>query len=159
MTFGAELQRAMTSRDVTAAAVSRATGIHPSTLSSLRTDRDVASVRTATRLAEALDWPDLVTIAVREHRSTCGVCGKVVVSRTPGRLRKTCSGNCQRVAYNRRQAARRRESIAVARHRLTEYQQVVTAFCRACEPEGLCRLARCELRSVSPLPLVRKSAA
>ncbi len=30
----------------------------------------------------------------------------------------------------------------------------VASFCRGCEPEGICRTADCQLRPVSPLPLI-----
>jgi hypothetical protein len=48
--------------------------------------------------------------------------------------------------------ARRRLTDA-ERDRLRVLERGVAAFCRACEPDGVCHMARCELRPVSPLPL------
>ena len=47
----------------------------------------------------------------------------------------------------------------VAIGRLGEYQESVAAFCRSCEPvTRVCRDATCELRGVSPLPLIALSS-
>lgn len=45
--------------------------------------------------------------------------------------------------------------------RVREIDRCVARFCKACEPDGICSNEGCELRPVSPLPLValRRGAA
>ena len=74
--------------------------------------------------------------------------------------------NCGRERY--RGTSRRRycgEACRYAAHEkgvtkpIDRIQHAVDQFCHACEPEGVCRMAACELQPFSPLPLARRAAS
>lgn len=65
-----------------------------------------------------------------------------------------CSSSCQRVGRKRLAGRDTRQSAIRAERALGRHRAAVEAFCRACEPAGWCQAPECELRPVSPLPLV-----
>lgn len=57
------------------------------------------------------------------------------------------------LAHYNRSDSKRQARVDRSARRLTVVQASVGAFCRGCEPSGICRTPECELRPVSPLPL------
>jgi hypothetical protein len=62
--------------------------------------------------------------------------------------RRYCSDECRLIAH----------ALGV-QPSLSGIQAAVDQFCRACEPEGVCRMPSCQLQPFSPLPLARRGAA
>jgi hypothetical protein len=130
---------------------------------------DVAgSVEAWTRLCEALDKPGLMAHILPAFTRDCIVCTSPFVDtiiRREGsrRYRMTCSVKCgatysRRIkkAQNDRSAGR---TLTMMRRKLEMYQEATVAFCKSCEPLGVCRNDGCELREVSPLPYIPMSSA
>ena len=130
---------------------------------------DVAgSVDAWTRLCEALDKPGLMAHILPAFTRECIVCTSpfvdtIIRREDSKRYRMTCSVKCgatyarrMKRAYNERVSGR---TLTMIRRKLEVYQAATTAFCKSCEPLGVCRNDGCELRGVSPLPFIPMSAA
>lgn len=172
--FGAALQRAMTKRQMRPFHLFKAAGggfSHYSFDAWLH-GRALPRLDRAIKLAEILDWPDLVEI-VREGRT--GNCQRPGCDRTfvteTGKSRLYCSPRCYKLVheYDLSFAHARRRKLGgeaavlhaqaaegrAAVEELGELRRSVAAMCTECEPEGYCRTPACPLRVVSPLPLAR----
>lgn len=156
--FGALLRQAMTRRGMTGVALSRLTGIDAPDVSDIRHGHRFPSLDRATRLADALDWPGLSSLMVELRTSVCAICGASFVDPSRDLRQRYCSDSCASTSQDRRRRGSRTELGIVEAHRLRDHQEAVAAYCRGCEPEGLCRDAACPLRPVSPLPLADRRA-
>lgn len=121
------------------------------------------SLRVAEALARILDAPYLAEAMLERRKKSCIICGATFIDRGTKRDAVCCGTPCNRTLRARRDRGIREHSNAhaaiIARRRLETYSAAVVAFCRSCEPEGICRNGSCELRTVSPLPLsVRRTA-
>lgn len=151
--FGRELDRAMRARGVGRRTVAEALGASGTSVMYWRTGRMLPRQETARRLAEALDWSRLATLAAELRRKACLLCGTEFVDDSGSDNRAYCTRLCQRTRQKSLVGTDRRTRAAVADRRLRGHQLAVAAFCGACEPSGRCVAPDCELRSVSPLPL------
>lgn len=151
--FGRELERAMAKRAVGRRVVARAIGSSDTSVMYWRTGRMLPRIETADRLAEALQWPRISSLARELRRKSCLVCEVAFVDDSGSDNRTYCSPGCQRVKEKGRVGADRRQRAAVAERRLVVVQRAVEAYCLACEPDGRCRTDDCQLRPASPLPL------
>ena len=113
----------------------------------------VPRLDTARRLADLLDWPRLTEIIVASRTYTCVVCPRTFVYDGMG-PRRYCSSACQTVVDKMRLGRPVRVMAVRAERALALHATAVAAFCKTCEPDGQCKTRDCELRSVSPLPLV-----
>lgn len=68
--------------------------------------------------------------------------------------RKVLKRAAEQYARSDSKRGRRVESV---QQRLDVARVAVDAFCRSCEPDGYCQTPECELRPVSPLPLVTEA--
>lgn len=152
--FGRELERAMKARDVGTRVVAEALGTSRTSVMYWRTGRILPRIETAQALAEALDTERLVTVCIEMRTKTCAVDGVAFVDDTGSDNRTYCSSSCQRVGRKRTAGRDVRASAVRAERALARHRAAVEAFCRGCSPEGWCPAAECELRGVSPLPLV-----
>jgi ribosomal protein S27AE len=156
--FADELRRAIKRRETTVYAVSRATDLDPSTIYGIAREGKVPRHDTAVKLAEHLSWDNLIKVAIEARTRTCPVCAKTFYS-AHEKQKTYCGKPCRAVAINRRRRATAGNANAVVRHRLDEMQEAVAEFCKSCEPLRVCRDAACELRPVSPLPLIELTPA
>lgn len=109
--------------------------------------------RTVIKLGDLFANDELVRLSVKSRTSACLVCGGMTFA-VKG-TRDYCSEACQRLSqYRRRRGVTTSDDWRSAQRILPEYRAAVDAFCRRCEPDGICSRAACELRPVSPLPLV-----
>lgn len=178
--FGREMVKAMRARDVPLKEVAKAAGVGHTALDHYRTGAILPKTATALAIAEVLDWPKLARI-IEEARTF--VCARPGCGRTyrheGGGPRKYCTPSCveqarvQAMASKRlRQAgqtgntrhssaaiARLRSAARIADERAVMAETAIGAYCRECEPEGLCRQADCPLRAFSPLPLATRAGA
>ena len=172
--FGAELQRAMTARKLRPFHLFKRAGggfSHYSFDAWLH-GRALPRLDRAIKLAEILDWPDLVTITREGRTGTCQRegCDRTFITET-GKSRMYCSPRCYKLVheYDLSFAHARRKQIGgeeaelrlqaaegrAALDEVAELRGSVAAMCACCEPEGYCRTPNCPLRVVSPLPLLR----
>jgi transcriptional regulator with XRE-family HTH domain len=149
--FGAELTRAMKARGIGTRTVADRAGSGRTAVMYWRTGRMLPRYETALRLADALSWPKLATLAADARRKTCVVDGREFVDDSGSDNRRYCSEDCHIVADKAR-AGRPTRAVAVkAERRAERLANAVAAMCRSCEPEGICRQPSCPLRAVSPL--------
>jgi hypothetical protein len=121
--------------------------------SSLPTPENVAA------FCEALGDDNLRRTFEAARRKRCPVCRSRFMDFGRFLKKRYCGRRCANTATNRRARDSRGKDGVLAQSRLAIYVDVVERMCRSCEPEGLCHLASCELRGVSPLKLARRSAA
>jgi DNA-binding XRE family transcriptional regulator len=158
--FAAELVKAQKVRGVTNVELARRVGVRPEWISTLRRGEQMPGHQLAVAMAEALTWDGLVPLSLAKRTGTCETCAMPFLSlERGGNPRRFCGRGCKLTAQRRRRIGRTSRTTAVQRHRLSKLQAAITAYCRGCEPEGLCRDSECELRPVSPLPLARMRAA
>lgn len=74
----------------------------PSAIGLYRAGRNLPTMETADRLAQALDWPPLRELAKAGRRSLCVLCGREVVTEG-GRPRLYCGPECQWLAVKKAQ--------------------------------------------------------
>lgn len=108
------------------------------------------SLDQARELAEALSDPKILEIVQEGRMLTCPVCQRRFEWIGGGRA-TYCSDRCRK--YGANSVNRRRSNIALVENELALFRDRVVAFCTACELDGICKTADCELRPVSPLPL------
>lgn len=151
--FGRELERAMRTRGVGSRVLAEPLGASRTSVMYWRTGRILPRIETARRLAAALDWPKLASLAIDLRRKRCLVDDVEFVDDSGSDNRTYCSASCQRVNEKVRIGTDRRTRAARAERGLLIHQRAVAAFCAGCEPSGRCVTPECELRPVSPLPL------
>lgn len=158
--FGRELRRAMKARGLGSRSLGVKVGYGRTNICQWLAGNTLPRAEKAAILAEVLDWPRLEHLVVRARTGACATCGGPFVNESGG-PKRYCSSRCLRVADKKRgtDPARLRADIAErhlvqARNQLPLYRDAVAAFCRSCEPGGVCHMAYCELRPVSPLPLI-----
>lgn len=151
--FGRELDRAMKTRGVGRRNVAHGIGSSDTSVMYWRTGRILPRIVTAQKLADALEWPRLASLAIELRRKRCIVDDVEFVDDSGSDNRVYCSLSCQKVKGKRDVGTDRRTRAAIAERRLIVHQRAVAAFCGSCEPGGQCFAAECELRPVSPLPL------
>ncbi len=169
--FAAPLVRAMTEQGIGSSALAAQVGCDYTYINVLRRGEHWPSHLMAVRIAEALVEPRLAQMSLARVQRNCDVCGRGFLLRSArGKTKKRCSRRCTQTAHQRLAAQRdavrgEREKQSrirlgvIANTRLTEHQEAVAAFCGACEIDGLCRTPSCELRPVSPFPLVVRTVA
>lgn len=173
--FGNEMLRALRARGVTLNELGRASGVGHTAIDHYKNGEILPKLAAARRVADTLDWPKLYEMVLAFRSGTCKnrLC-KAPFINDGGSQKVYCSYRCRDVAGKLRHAqvlARRvtegkgdgRTNRAVAknyrgvirelRERIELHQAGVEAFCRACEPDGMCKDYECPLRDVSPLPL------
>jgi transcriptional regulator with XRE-family HTH domain len=150
--FALLLRRALSRRGYTQARLAREIGLSPRAIGQWLRGDSVPTLAHVKLAADLLAFPSLADAAVKTLRHDCAICGRSFL--THGRRRRVCGDNCATVLRTRRLRQRRVMFDRAVGNRLREHSEAVFAFCRACEPEGLCRTASCELRPVSPLPLL-----
>jgi hypothetical protein len=156
--YGATLKRAMLVRGMTVERLSREAKVNRGYICALRAGKSMPRLGVATRLAEALDWESLHTMAAEARKRTCSICDAAFVADHRVLTRRIyCSVRCGSVARARRGAAHgkavKERRSAINAYRLQVYQEKVNAHCWTCEPSGLCQTPTCDLREVSPLSL------
>lgn len=176
--FGAALSRRIADRGLTAAALSRITGIHDSQLGNYRHGRTMPEPEQMARIAVALEAPGLVEMYDEVLARECDYCGRRFRKHPRANMRhRFCTTRCKEhwqidVGKQRRLVARPdviehlRSRLSGKENRISDllaeratYSEAVSAFCRSCEWDGICKAPGCELRPVSPLPLARERVA
>ena len=162
-TLAAELRAALAVRRRSGKWLGDAVGMSHSTVYDILRHSRVPTVPTAQLLADALDWPKLVTIAVERRTKRCEVCGGSFVDAGRNCIARCCSPECQNTRYARKrrgvEVTSLRGRAEVAENRLERMQHLVAAFCGECtQGDAACRTPDCILRPVSPIPLIQLSS-
>lgn len=154
-TFAHDLRRALRTRNQTRPDLVRLTGACSTLVKKWLEGASYPDHPTVVVLADHLDWPQLVERSIADRTGTCEACSGPAFTIRGSAPPRFCGTRCRRRASDRRKYGRvLTQDRKVLRYRLEEHVEAVRAYCRACEPEGLCRDDGCALRSVSPLPFV-----
>lgn len=160
--FASELRVAMAAKGLTQTALARAVGYGATNLHKVLAGERIPAPEVVAALAEVLGRPALVDLAVAAKTARCALCGAPFVRHHRKPATRYCGRPCQHAASARQQRDWHRQKTLtetrMVRQRLDQYQLAVLAFCRLCEPDGVCRDAGCELRPVSPLRLAPRRA-
>jgi transcriptional regulator with XRE-family HTH domain len=151
--FARELERAMSERKVGSRPLAESVGCGRSAVQQWRHGSVLPRITMAQRLAEALDWPRLESLAAEVRRKECVVCKAGFVDDSGSDNRVYCSMECRRVKASMDLGTDRRQRSSFAEHRLRSHMAAIAEMCRQCQPDGMCVDAECPLRAVSPLPL------
>lgn len=155
--FGALLDATLKARGVGKKGLARQLGTSGGLIWQWCAGNNLPRLESALRLAEALGEPRLADIVREARTQRCETCGTDIINEggTPVRF---CSDSCRVVRNTMRSGTPSRERAVVAERHLSLHRDSVAAYCRGCEPEGLCRDAGCALRPVSPLRLAKREA-
>lgn len=153
--FAYELREAVSKRGVLLQDLADEVEISRSAMSKLYNGHTVPRYHTAERLAQVLEWPNLIGGINKIRGVRCETCNRETVS-LGTRPRKYCSARCAGTARSKRLSAGKYENSFLHRLRLEEYQEAIAAFCKGCEPEGICRDNTCPIQAggISPLPFI-----
>lgn len=153
--FGEMLRLTMARRGVTARELHRATGLSETAISNWFHGLKTPMPECVVKLSDALQDSRLTNLYARLMQGTC-VCGKTFARLSTKPKQAYCSMRCNRREWQRRKFGFKNQQRAYVAERLvSEFSTAVVAFCKACEPDGVCAQSKCPLRSVSPLPLRR----
>lgn len=94
--FGTELVKAMTARNASVKRLAEATGAAPSAIATWKGGDNLPRTETAIRLADALDWPKLVTIVQEGRVGLCVRCSRRYTNEG-GTPKRFCSSECREV--------------------------------------------------------------
>lgn len=131
-------------------------GTSDSMVAQWRSGRTMPRLDSTIKVAQALNWPSLVTLAEKARSGNCESCGQPFLNEG-GSAQRYCSDSCRRQATRlQRLGGPTRSRAAMAERKLRAYESAVLATCNACEPDGYCREIECPLRPVSPLPLMHR---
>lgn len=177
--FGEALKRAMRSNGYTVNRLAAEIGYARHNLSDARSGYQMPSPTHLSTLVTLLDAPHLMVIARDYLRRTCDHCGAEFHQRQqrgPTQAR-FCGPDCRRrwhLSESRRKTkstlpsrirSATREVVHLKR-RLDEADSenrrilaIAAANCWDCEPEGVCHMAECKMRELSPLPLAGERVA
>lgn len=140
---GAAIRRAMDRRGVSKMALARAIGTSPSQIFKYRRGDIMPTLRTAQKLSDSLLDDGIVQLVIHYRTRSCVICEREFIDHA-GRNRKYCSTACWRLFHKGVRAVPPPDPHVAA----------IAAYCRTCEPDGICHLAACPLRAYSPLPYV-----
>jgi transcriptional regulator with XRE-family HTH domain len=138
----ATIRRAMGRKGMKQSHVAKAVGRSQNAVSGWLLGRYVPTLATGERLAAVLSDESIANAVRRARSGRClfTPCGRAFERKLADQL--YCRAQCRDRANKHPQ------------HRRDPRQDAIDAFCKACEPEGLCRIADCALRGFSPLPFI-----
>lgn len=152
--FSRALDQAMKRRGVSKRGLSIATGMTRTLISLWALGQGLPRIESADKLATSLEAPELSDLIREVRLLTCPVDG-TRFEWAGGGPAVYCSDACRKVnAKFRNDGQPKARKAQVLERRLSTTRAAIAAFCHSCEPDGQCRNAVCELRSVSPLRLV-----
>lgn len=140
--FKAAMQKAMRERGLTNRALANQLGVSETMVGYWTQGRYVPALGNAEKIATILNRPALLEIARVHHTGRCLACGRTFKRNST--RRQYCAQSCQR-DY---QKGVRGPTVVDPR------QAAIDAFCKGCEPEGICRDDECALRAFSPFIFV-----
>ena len=158
--FARALRRAMAHRGVNQKMLAAAMGANIGSVGHWYRGNRLITPQNADRVAEALDWPAGRALLLRLRTKACADCGRDFVDTWRMGKALYCSKVCQNRAHNLRQ---RGGKAALSQRRLsreTLFTETLDAFCRSCEPPGICHTPEChwQVSKLSRWPLSRMTA-
>jgi transcriptional regulator with XRE-family HTH domain len=151
--FGDSLKRAIAKSDLKVKEIVLRSGLSYNSIKAYRMGKKFPLPESAAALAEVLNAPQLTRLAHIEIE--CPVCKKqfAVGSQKP---RAVCSDACYQTLYSRKKTGRKRNALSRANREIARHREAVRLHCLDCTAgEYLCQMPDCELRPVSPLPLMK----
>lgn len=148
--FSRLFKEAVERNDTSFSAVAAALGVSKQNVREFATGTRLPRLETAAKIADALHEPAILA-AVRDARTrACRNCRADMLVNTTSRY--FCGEECRILYRAKTNKPLDRRSLTVIGSSLDVHRGAVEAFCRSCEPDGVCRDAGCELRPVSPFP-------
>ena len=144
-------------------------GISHAHLNALCQGRGLPTVLTASRVADGLMAPRLAEAVLAAWTGTCVACGATYVMTERGARRsrrRYCTPLCARRSRNVAAwaedrvrlrdllASSERDRAALEAESIT-FRETLRRWCLSCEWDGVCKTPECDLRPISPLPLVK----
>jgi DNA-binding XRE family transcriptional regulator len=144
--YSAALRSELARTGMTRTELGRRVGVSSTAIGYYAQARYLPRPEIAAAVAEALCSEPLARLTTAGSMIRCDHCGR---ERFRGQTRRRyCGDECRRMA-----------SVLGVPAAVSGIQSAVDQFCRACEPEGVCRMPSCQLQPFSPLPLARRGAA
>lgn len=140
--FRARIEHDIRVVQVTSVALAAAIGVTPTMVGYWRQGRYLPSLARADQLADYFSDPMLLETVRTAMVGRCLACPRIFPRNATRRL--YCSAACRRDYHKGVRGPRSSDPR----------QGAIDAFCRGCEPMGLCRDDLCDLRAFSPLPFV-----
>lgn len=143
VTFGHYLRSQMKRRGYTTRRLAAELGVSDTLVCTWTHGQYLPRLSVSEQLSILLDDGRLNDMVVRARVRKCAYapCSNTF-ERRAGSPRRYCSETCER------QMRRKRD------YRETKRQEAIETFCKACEPEGICRDADCPLRAFSPFVFI-----
>jgi DNA-binding XRE family transcriptional regulator len=160
-TWGRMFKATIIARGLTSREVARRLGYTETTVSAWARGEKMPLHQSAVAVAELLDRPALADKSLAVRTKECLICHRAFVDMGKYRKGKYCSDRCNKAANARRSRGVTRVREDLAKKRLRIYQDTVDAYCRECEPEGVCRTPECPIQEagLSPLRVERARVA
>lgn len=153
-----EVTKAMRKTHLSAYEIAKRSGLDISTILGIHDGGGMPMHQTVVALAEILDQPMLAEMSAAMRTHTCPVCGTRFVDMSRRRNRVYCSKRCLGANSQRVRRGNHARTSVITANRLAAFTEAVAAYCRGCEPEGICRDDECSLRPVSPLAFIPMSS-
>ena len=161
--FGAILDAEMTRRGMANPELDRLMGSTPGRAWNWRNGYHLPLIEHARQAADLLDNEQLFRSVMLTRTKACAIedCGATFVDLSRRANGLYCGSRCRKAADARRRRNNKGDRTRLLGIRVQAYKRAIAAFCKACEPEGTCRDAKCELQAagVSPLRLSRRAVA
>ena len=162
---GPLIRRLMDAQGVQSKDLAERMGVNVQSVCEWRRNGQLPSVANAEKLAEELSAPSILTLVTRARTLTCDVCKRPFVqANSGGRKRRYCSMRCQRTGTSEMRKGANKVIWGKVhtrwQNRYRRAQDAIDLMCNECADwEGVCRVAECPLRELSPLPLVKEDVA
>jgi len=158
--FARALRRAMAHRGVNQKMLAAAMGANIGSVGHWYRGNRLITPQNADRVAEALDWPAGRALLLRLRTKSCQMCGADFVDTWRMGKALYCSRRCMNRAGNLRQRNARANDSLARLHREATFSETLDAWCRSCEPDGICKTPECmwQTSELSRWPLSRMTA-
>lgn len=157
--FSTELRRSLDRNGLTAATLAQQLSLSYHRVHHWVTGRSMPSLQTVAFIANHLSDDELSRAGIAVHNRECKNCGEIYTANSPQGSSKLCGRRCQRQNERVRQKSGRSMVKRNPDSYENKYRLAVANFCGGCEPGGICHNGSCDLRPVSPLPLLSKTEA
>jgi len=157
--FAAELKKALDRNNLTAPQLAQEAGIKYSRVHHWVSGRSMPSIHVIQQICDLLGDEEIMIATVRVNTRICSNCSKEYIQESSQGRSFLCGPECRQQS-NRLKSKIGKSSIQLAQYvPQDEYRLSVDAYCKGCEPAGVCVTPECALRPVSPLPLFSRTEA
>lgn len=152
----------MTAQGMSNTELDRLAGVAPGRTWSWRSGKTMPTPENARIVADLLANEYLWISLVATRTKSCEIDGREFMDVSTQMNARYCGALCRKVALARKRRRSSGDQLRFSNARLERALRAIAKHCKACEPEGVCRDAHCNLQrdGVSPFRLVaRKKTA